>query len=52
MKIWIALCLFDRGLAFVLRFYKLDEEYPEIRRELDRRYAGEGNPTGYGTKTI
>lgn len=39
-------------LAFVLRFYKLDEEYPEIRRELDRRYAGEENPTGYGTKTI
>ena len=29
-------------LAFVLRFYKLDEEYPEIRRELDRRYAGGG----------
>lgn len=25
-------------LAFALRFYKLDEEYPEIRRELDRRY--------------
>ena len=39
-------------LAFVLRFYKLDVEFPEIRRELDRRYAGEENPTGYGTKTI
>lgn len=39
-------------LAFVLRFYKLDVEFPEIRRDLDRRYAGEENPTGYGTKTI
>ena len=28
-------------LAFALRFYKLDEEYPEIRRELDRRYKKE-----------
>lgn len=26
------------GLAVVLRFYRLDEEYPEIRVGLDRRY--------------